>query len=36
MTNGEDYFGEDKNEDILDFLSGVDWLDDHFEPKEVT
>lgn len=36
MTSGEDIFGEDTNDDLLDFLSGIDWLDDRFDSNEVT
>lgn len=30
MSMGEDFFGEDDNDDLLDFLSGIDWLDERF------
>lgn len=36
MTSGEDIFGEDTNDELLDFLCGIDWLDDRFDGAEVT
>ncbi|KRX05461.1 Armadillo-type fold [Pseudocohnilembus persalinus] len=36
MSSGEDFFTEEKNDEIIEFLACIDFLDERFNPSEVT